>query len=327
MNGAVLNQIRAEYDRKKLKALSDVENRKKKIYEAFPEIDEIDKEIALSGIKLSKLILLRPDNLEDETAKIKSKLESLKEKKAKLFQENKIPKNYFDVKYECSMCNDTGFLENGEKCRCYKQSIIESLYNMSNIKYMLNKENFNTFNINTFSNDKFRDEEVTPRQNMYKILTTCEDFCANFNKINTSMLFYGGTGLGKTFMCNCIANELIQKGKTVIYQTAPNIIEIVENHRFNKNDESSLNRENYKYLFDCDLLIIDDLGTEFNNSFTNSELFNIINTRMTSGKKMVISTNLTLDLLASTYSDRIISRIFNEFTICYFFGKDLRWEN
>ncbi len=327
MKDVALNQIRAEYDRKRLKALNDAELRKNRIYETFPRIEEIDKEIALLGIKLSKFMILKPENLNYEISEIKKQIDNLKIEKNGMFEEKKIPKDYFDIKYECSICKDTGFLENGEKCKCYKQRLIESLYNMSNIKYMLNKENFDAFNINLFSNEKYRNEDITPKQNMHKILSTCEVFCNDFNKINASMLFYGGTGLGKTFMCNCIANELIQNGKTVIYQTAPNIIEIVENHRFNKNEETVLNRENYNYLFNCDLLIIDDLGTEFNNSFTNSELFNIINTRMTSGKKMVISTNLELDKLAITYSDRIISRIFNEFTICYFFGKDLRWES
>ncbi|QSX05232.1 ATP-binding protein [Sedimentibacter sp. zth1] len=327
MNESVLSKIRTEYEHKRLKALNDLDRRKEKVYTMFPRVEEIDKEIALTSIKLSKIILLKPENVEQEVTKLKEKIDNLRKEKSQIFKDNKIPKNYFEIKYKCSICRDTGFLDNGKRCKCYKQSIIESLYHMSNIKQMLEKENFNEFNINIFSNQKFGDEPITPRQNMYTIFATCEDFCNNFDKVNNSMLFYGGTGLGKTFMCNCIASELIQRGKTVIYQTAANIIDIVENHRFNKNDETQINKENYKFLFDCDLLIIDDLGTEFNNSFTNSELFNIINSRMTSGKKMVVSTNLSLDQLASTYSDRIISRVFNEFAICYFYGKDLRWES
>lgn len=327
MKESILNKIRAEYDQKVFKAHNELDKRKEKVYRLFPRIKELDTEIALSSIKLSKLILLKPANMDAEIANVKHKIEELKKEKEEIFKDNKIPKNYLELKYKCSMCKDTGYLDSGERCKCYKQSIIEYLYEMSNIKPMLGKENFNKFNINIFSNEKFGNEPLTPRQNMYTIFTTCEDFCNNFDTEKKSILFYGGTGLGKTFMCNCIAEYLIQDSKTLIYQTASNIIDIVENHRFNKNDETQLNRENYKFLFDCDLLIIDDLGTEFNNSFTNSELFNIINTRMTTGKKMVISTNLSLDQLASTYSDRIVSRIFNEFTICYFYGKDLRWES
>lgn len=327
MKEAVLSQIRAEYDRKKFKALNDADKRKERVYKAFPRIEEIDNEITLSSIRLTKLILLKPDDVDKQLIDIKASIDSLKKEKAELFEKNKIPNDYFKPKYVCSMCNDTGFLESGEKCTCYKQSIIENLYKMSNIKQMLLKENFGTFNINVFSNEKYAGEPLTPRQNMYAILTTAQDFCTQFDKPMTSLLLYGGTGLGKTFICNCIANELIQTGKTVIYQTASNIIDIVENHRFNKNDETALNRENYTYLFECDLLIIDDLGTEFNNSFTNSELFNIINSRMTAGKKIVISTNLSLDVLSGTYSDRIVSRMLNEFSVCYFYGKDLRYAN
>lgn len=326
MNDSILKNIRAEYDQKQFKAMNELDKRRDKLYNHFPEIRQIDEDIAMLSIKLSKIILTKPDNIEEQVMKLKENIEELKKERNDIYTKNKISKNYLKPKYVCSLCKDTGYLEDGKRCKCYKQRIIEVLYNMSNIKEMIKKENFNVFNINVFSNNKYKDEEVTPRQNMYTILATCEDFCENFDKTLNSMLFYGGTGLGKTFMCNCIANELLNRGKTVIYQTSSNLIEIVENHKFNKIEETAFNRENYKFLFECDLLIIDDLGTELVNSFTNSELFNIINSRMTMGKKMIISTNLTLDQLAATYSDRIVSRIFNEFAICYFYGKDLRWE-
>lgn len=326
MKDVILRQIRAEYDRKKLRAMSKAEKRKQKLYDAFPRIEEIDKEIASNGIKLTKLVITKPDNYMELMNNIKADIEALKGEKSMIFRKNNIPADYLEIVYECPYCKDTGFLENGQKCKCYTQQIIEKLNNMSNIKHVLTKENFNTFNINVFSNEPYEQEPLTPRQNMYAVLSTCDDFCQKFDRQATNLLFYGGTGLGKTFMCNCIAYDLIQKGKTVLYQTAFNILEVVENHKFNRQDETDTNRENYKFLFDCDLLIIDDLGTEFNNSFTNAELFNIINSRIIANKRIVISTNLSLEQLATTYSDRIISRIFNQFTTCKFYGRDLRWE-
>ena len=139
-------------------------------------------------------------------------------------------------------------------------------------------------------------------------------------------MFYGDTGLGKTFMCNCIAKSLLDKGHLVIYQTAFKMFEIIEDYKF-KNADSHISKENYENLFDCDLLIIDDLGTELTNSFTNSELFNILNTRLLSGKKTIISTNLSPMQLGSNYAQRIFSRLFDRFKMVKFIGKDLRWES
>lgn len=325
MRDILLRKIRDEYDQKKLRALNEAEKRKDIIYKDLPELEELDKQIALSGIELSRIILLKPENFEDEILGIRGKIDTYREEKSAILKKNNLSAESFKPVFECKLCDDTGYLESGERCKCYKQKIIENLYDMSNIKHRLKKENFSKFDLGAFSNEKYKEEKLSPRQNMSNILDACGNFCLNFNDESPSLLFYGTTGVGKTFMCNCIAAELIENGKTVIYQTASNLIEIIEEHKFGRTDESQMNKENYNYLFECDLLVIDDLGTELNNSFTNSELFNIINARMIADKKIIISTNLSLTDFAQTYSDRIISRIFNEFAIFKFFGKDLRF--
>ena len=155
------------------------------------------------------------------------------------------------------------------------------------------------------------------------ILNICEGFAFNFD-VNSkdNLLFYGETGTGKTFLANCIAKSLLDKGKIVIYQTAFKLLEILEDLRFGKNS----NRDKYNLLFEADLLIIDDLGTEMTNTFTNTELFNIINSRLLSNKKMIVSTNLSPKEIMDRYDDRIFSRLFSKFAVLHFFGKDLRWE-
>lgn len=325
MKDILLRKIRDEYDQKRHRAFNEAEKRKENIYKALPMLEELDKQIALAGIELSKIVLLKPENFEEEITKARNKIDSYREEKKVVLKQNSLTEEDFKPVFECKECEDTGYTSSQEKCKCYKQKIIESLYDMSNIKYRLQKENFNLFDIGVFSDEKFKEERLSPRQNMKNILEACGNFCLNFNRESPSLLFHGTTGVGKTFMCNCIASELIEKGKTVIYQTASNLIEVIEEHKFKKTDEAVISKENYNYLFECDLLIIDDLGTELNNSFTNSELFNIINARMISDKKTIISTNLPLADLALVYSDRIISRIFNEFAIFKFFGKDLRF--
>ena len=164
-------------------------------------------------------------------------------------------------------------------------------------------------------------------KNIITIKTKCIEFVNNFDNPDTkNLLFTGNTGLGKTFMCNCIAKSLLDKGHLVIYQTAFKMFEIIEEYKFH-NINNSISKENYNNLFECDLLIIDDLGTELTNTFTVSELFMILNTRLLNKKKTIISTNFSLSKLAETYTERISSRIFDKFTLVKFVGKDLRWES
>jgi len=323
----IIENIMTDYNKKRLKAFKDADTRKEELYERVPNLEETDKNIKLLSIKLSKLILSNPENLQEEVKKLRENIDTLKKEKIEMYKKYNIPENFLEYDYECKKCNDTGYTADGKRCKCFNKQIINYLYKMSNIVHMLDKENFDTFDINVFSNEPYNNEIYTPKQNMYNILETSEDFCNNFDKTNMNLLFYGGTGLGKTFMCNCIAKTLIDMEKTVLYQTAFNLFEILENHKFNRLNETEANRINYNLMFESELLIIDDLGTEFNNSFTNAELFNIINERLITDKKTIISTNLSLEQLAETYSDRIMSRVFNNFIAQKFYGKDLRWES
>lgn len=246
--------------------------------------------------------------------------------KAYLLSEANIPIDYLELKYDCDKCKDTGYLEDGNKCHCLIQSLINKAYKMSNLETILEKENFKNFDINVFSNEPFEDEKLTPRENMLDILSIAESFVADFDKTNAfNLLFYGTTGLGKTYLCSCIAKALLDKNKIVIYQTAFTILELLSNRRF-RAETSEMSEFEYNLLFECDLLIIDDLGTEITNTFTNAEIFNIVNTRILKNKKTIISTNLTPNELSSVYTDRVFSRISDKFLPLKFYGKDLRWE-
>lgn len=326
MNNRFIRQILLEYEKRRDRAEKELEYRQDEVYKIIPRLKEIDDEIAKVGIKLSRAILQNPSNYEVEVAKIREHTEKLKQEKAVLLTENNIPLSFLEINYTCNLCKDTGFVSSGMKCKCFKQRLIDKAYDMSNISHSLENENFQTFNIEVFSDDKFEDEELTPKENMVNISSVAESFVINFDKNNgENLLFYGTTGLGKTFLCNCIAKALLDKGKIVVYQTAFKILEILEEYKFNR-DKSPEIRESYNLLFNCDLLIMDDLGTELTNTFTNVELFNIINTRLIANKKTIVSTNNSPLEIAEKYSDRIYSRIFGEFTILKFYGPDLRWE-
>jgi len=322
----VLKKLLVEYDKKRQRAKADLEDRKEEIYGYIPRIREIDRTIRLTGLELARTALTHPDKVDEITAKIKEKVSELKSEKAFLLTESNIPISYLEIHYECEECNDTGYTKGHKRCTCLLQSLINIGYKNSNIGETLERENFDNFDITLFSEAIPSTEDVSPKDNMKMILSVCESFVYNFrNKDNSNLLFYGPTGLGKTYLCNCVAKALLDRGNTVIYQTAFRIIDTIESYRF-ASKKTAFSKQNYDLLFTADLLIIDDLGTEMLNSFSNSEMFNIINTRLLNRKKTIISSNLSPIELRNIYNDRITSRMFGNYELLKFFGKDLRWE-
>ena len=323
----ILKELTTEYERKRDRAYRDQRVRKNEVYKKIPAIRRIDDDIRKVGLSMSKYIIENPTGYKESVDRAKKAIEELKMEKAYLMTESNIPADYMDIHYECSKCNDKGYLENGNRCSCLRQDLVSRAYEMSNIENVLLRENFSNFNIDIFSDKEFKGESLTPKENMIDILNISEEFIHNFDENNgENLMFYGTTGLGKTYLCNCIAKALLDMRKIVVYQTAFTILEIIEKHRFNRGDQK-LNYYKYNLLFEADLLVIDDLGTEVANTFTNAEIFNIVNTRILSGKKTIISTNLTPKEISETYTDRVFSRILDKFLPLKFYGKDLRWES
>lgn len=326
MKNIHINKILYEYEKTRDKAIKEYEERKREIYSFVPRIKEIEVEMAKVSISSSKKIFENPEKQEGILRDTEILIKKLQQEKAFLLTENNIPLVYMEIHYNCKFCKDTGFLKNGEKCSCFVQKMLNEAYKMSNLNDILERENFSTFNLDLFSKSPFEDEATTPWENMKNILNESLKFTRDFDKKYENLLFYGSTGLGKTFLCNSIAKELLDKGKIVVYQTSFKILEILEKKKFSKVIDP-IDDFSYDMLFSSDLLIIDDLGTEMNNTFTNSEIFNIINTRLLEKKNMIISTNLTPIEIKKIYSDRISSRIFGNFKIIDFFGPDIRWES
>ena len=298
-------------------------------FDRFPELADISNKINIAGVDYAKSILSSNTALSDKLA---LNIKNLNFEKDEILKKLNLSNKDFLPKYECLNCNDTGYVTVNNKtdmCTCLKQRLINSLYNKSNI-YNLDKENFSTFNINVYSDkvDKEKyNSDISPRENIKKIKNIVNTFIKNFDAVDEKNLFFtGNSGLGKTFLSNCIAKELIEKEKTVIYQTAPIMLDSILDYKFGK---SNISKDYYDDLINCDLLIIDDLGTESKNNFKLSELFNIINTRLLNqahrSLKTIISTNLTLQNIFSAYDERIVSRIVGYYNICKFFGDDIRF--
>lgn len=330
MSNEILNDLLKEYDKKRIKAELDLEERKESLYYSIPRLKQIEDELNNYAINTAKELLL---NNNSSLENLHNKIEDLKNEKNEILLKNNLPLNYLKPIYECNICNDTGYvLKNNYKtelCNCLKQRLLNISYNKSNMSN-LGKENFNTFNENLFSDEvdisKYK-LNISPRRNIINIKEKCIEFVENFSNLEQkNLLFTGNTGLGKTFMTNCIANELLKKGKTVLYQTAPVLLDTIIDNKLNKQKDE----EFYKNVLEVDLLIIDDLGTECMNSMKLSELFTIINTRLLNlnsrSTKTIISTNLSLNNIFSNYEERIGSRIAGFYDIYYFFGDDLRFK-
>lgn len=315
------NKILREYDKRQLENRHELEERVKHIYSILPELKEIDDQIVSNSIQSAKLSLMGDDQSLNSLA---DRNLDLSMRKIEILTENGYPSNYLMPTYHCKDCKDTGYIEN-EKCHCFKQAIVDLLYSQSNIKGIMEQENFSTFRYD-FYTDSYIEEttNLTPLANIKKVVSSCKDYIDTFDSTYSNLLLYGNAGVGKTFLANCIAKELLDRSHTVIYLTAFQLFDILEKNKFNKDQEKSEANEQFEYILDCDLLIIDDLGTELNNSFVTSQLYLCINERHLRKKSTIISTNLSWDNLNTNYSERIFSRLASNYRLLKIVGDDIR---
>ncbi len=332
MANEILNSLLKEYEQKKMREEIAADNRKEELYTKIPRLKKLDNEINSYAISVTKNIL---NSKSYSLSSLSDKINSLKREKELILKENHIDFDYLKPHYECSLCHDTGYIQKDnyqtEMCSCLKQKLLDISFNKSNMSN-LNTENFSTFNELLFSDEvdpkKYR-FSISPRENIKKIKQKALEFVQNFdNPSYKNLLFSGNTGLGKTFLSNCIANEVLKLGKTVLYQTAPVLLENIIDYKLNK-QKTNLEDIN-KSVLETDLLIIDDLGTETLNSMKLSELFTIINTRILNLNhkitKTIISTNLNITEIFNKYEERIGSRIAGYYDIYCFYGDDIRFK-
>jgi DNA replication protein DnaC len=321
MSDRYINELLLEYEKLRTNANQQAKTRQIEVYKKIPRIKDIDASLRNIGLEIAKAVIKGNDDMKSLIEREKKVCTDLRVEKAELLTKHNFPVDYMEPKYRCPDCQDTGYI-GSEKCHCLKQRIIDKHYDQSNIRNILKKENFEMFVFDYYSPHKFNGEQVSPRKNIEDIFKACIEFVNNFDTTSQNLFFYGDSGLGKTFLSNCIAKDLLDKGKLVIYQTSSSLIEILREAQFDNNDTGF--KEKLEDVFDCELLIIDDLGTEYITDFSQMELFNLINKRLITQKKMIISTNLSLDNFFNTYPERITSRIFGNFTMFKFYGEDIR---
>lgn len=299
---------------------------KDNLYAMYPRIEEIDNEISMLAINSARRVLEEKISPEAATAAMKERANILRQERNEILKANN--QSEYTVVYQCDMCKDTGYSHDGKKCRCYMQKIAAMILlpgeNPNSNSDFLKKSVFDNFNISYYPDEHDPVCGSSPRKIMKMNLAKCIKFSNDFDGANSgNILLYGPSGLGKSFMAACIYNRVSDRGYFAMYKSSYKLFQFLEDYKFGR-----VNREEYMLSFnsvyDCDLLIIDDFGTEFITSYTQSVFFDLLNTRLINGKSTIISTNLKSEELKKIYQDRVTSRLENEFTNLLFCGKDIR---
>lgn len=315
------NKILRDYDNRQLEAKHELDIRMEDAYGKIPALREIDDEIVTCAIESAREMLTGNEDALDTLKKVARGAEK---RRAALLRQNGYPEDFLKLRYQCPDCKDTGYVGN-EKCHCFKQAIVDIVYSQSNMKDAINRENFSTFSLDYYDETSVEPSlNMTPRENIIRVVKECRRYIDSFDTTKGNILLYGNTGVGKTFLANCIAKELLDKAFTVIYLTAFQLFDILEKNKFGRGEDNFESQSQFEYILDCDLLIIDDLGTELNNSFVNVQLYLCINERLLRNKSTIISTNLSLDNINSLYSERVFSRIASNFSLLKVVGEDIR---
>ena len=307
------NTIIKTYEEKQLIARRILEDRQTRVYQTIPQYQELSSRISSLSLEYASRLL---DGDTSALEELKSSLALLRKEKAQLLIKEGFPLDYLEPRFECSSCKDTGYIGH-EKCHCFKQKIISLLYQQSNIRDLLTEHNFSTL-----SYDFYEGEDLVHFQNAVK---TCYDFIDCFNSDYHNLFFYGTVGTGKSFLSGCVAKELMDRGHSVIYFSSAGLFEKLSQISFDYNSKEK-QADLYEDLYSCDVLIIDDLGTELTNHFSSSQFFSCLNERILRKKSIIISTNLSLQELRDRYSDRIFSRITSNFKLCKITGPDIRMQ-
>lgn len=308
-------------EQRRRQSITKAEQRRRSFFSRYPRALEIERELSRTAAKAAKAVLTG-SNARLELERLKESNQALQSELAALLKSAGVSEDYLEIRYACPLCKDEGFVD-GKMCSCMKQLLRDEAYQRLNALSPLSLSSFDTFSLDYYGEVPLKDGGIPPKKRMEDIYRYCKNYAANFDpQLSPSLLMQGATGLGKTHLSLAIARAAIGKGFGVIYCSAPNIIGKLEKERFRSARGSA--DESDVYLLECDLLILDDLGTEFPTSFSSSTIYNMINSRLMASRPTIISTNLTMRELEKQYSQRLVSRIMGNHVRLEFLGSDVR---
>ena len=317
----VYDQAKFLLDSYRRQAVNENDERRKAFFAANPEYAELEREIAQTSIKLTRVMLGGQKDITDTVAEIRDNNLAMQRRQREILRKNGCPDDFLEPKYHCPKCGDTGFID-GKMCSCFKEILRKMAYEELNRSTPLELCSFQSFSLD-FYPEKAVNSNLSPRHMMENVKRHCWDYANQFTLNSPNLLFQGGVGLGKTHLSLDVAAKVISKGYGVIYGSAQNFFNTIESEHFGRSEDKQYTLNLIK---GCDLLILDDIGTEFITQFTTATLHDIINTRLLCRRPTIISTNLSIDGLKSRYDERISSRISGNYTRVQFVGSDIRIE-
>ena len=325
MDGKLLARAREQIEQRKAANAVESARRTKTAYERIPRIEAIDRQLRQLFAEVVSVTLRDHLNPETAIARVDRESSELRAEKAELLVAHGLPADYLEDIVTCPICSDSGYDRSGRPCRCLREIYAREVSRELSSLMRVDRDDFKDFDLSYYSTAVDPRQGISPRECMGMVLETCRRYAENFGKNSPNLLFQGGTGLGKTLLGACIAKVVAEKGHSVVYDTAVAAFEAFESQRFGRGSMlAEQTEEKLRRMLSCDLLILDDLGTEMTTTFTQSALYTLINTRLNEGRKTIISTNLTKEELAGRYTAPIISRLEGEYDTLLFLGRDIR---
>lgn len=318
---SVLRQATRRLEEQRRERVQRAEQRRAQIYARQPRLAQIDRELRVTMTGVVTAALRQGEDPAPALAKLRAQNLDLQDERNLLLGAMGLAPSDLDDVPSCPLCGDSGW-KGTSMCQCLRelctQEQIRSLSNLLN----LGEQTFDSFRMDFYGTQPWPGYGISPRENMELVFTTCHHYAMNFGRFQLRNLFLSGTpGLGKTFLSACIARVVSERGHSVVYDTAGNLFQCFEDRKFNRDPDAR--DETYRYL-NCDLLIIDDLGSELTSPLSQSSLYTVINTRLTGNRHTIISSNLSMDEVSRRYSPQISSRLSGEYRVLNFFGDDIR---
>ena len=323
LDGKLLARAKDRLDRRRRENEEAQARRRETAYARDPDIRDIDRQLRNSALEAISAAISSGGDPQQALEEIRDRNLSLQEERALKLAACGLPGDYLNDRYICPKCRDTGY--NGTKlCSCLLE-----LYSQEQKKELsgllkLGEETFDSFDLDLYDDKPDPDTGISPRSYMETVFEYFLQYARRFSADSANLFMWGGTGLGKTFLSTCIAKVVAERGFSVVYDTAASVFSKYEEEKFSKNQEGAQAASQVHRMENCDLLIVDDLGTEFSTAFVTSALYTLINNRLTSGRKTIFSSNLTMKELSSRYSAPIMSRLQGEYYVLRFYGSDIR---
>lgn len=323
LDGKVLARARDALEEIKHNNETELNRRRAEVYAKLPEVKATELSLRSLMVKVIGTAIKKGEDAGAAVERIAQESMALQDKLARLLEDNGYPGDYLDDIYSCKKCRDTGFI-GGKPCSC-----LMKLYNAERARDLssllrLGEERFENFDLKYYSDVPYNGVGQSERSWMQAVLRYCKSYALGFNRDSDNLLFQGATGLGKTFLSACIARVVAGKGFSVVYETVVGAVEPLEKQKFGRSEEYENSSDGVRRVLECDLLILDDLGTEMYTAFTASALYTIINTRLMTGRKTIISTNLSDEEISRRYMPQLVSRLEGEFEKLQFVGQDIR---